>query len=373
MNQPKRILICPLDWGLGHATRCIPVIRILLQKGAEVIIAVDNRPFDLFKKEFPALEFIRFKGYNIHYPDSGSMMFKMLFSIPEILKGIKAEHRTLEKIIAEKKINAVISDNRFGCWNKNIKSIFITHQLMIKSPVAEKLLHRINLSYIKNYDECWVPDTAGENNLSGDLSHKYPLPKNTFFIGALSRFPVIAREERPKQSLNLTDLKQNETGNNIYDVTAIISGPEPQRSIFEKKITEQLLKTNLKALVVCGITEGEIKKESKNNIEFISHLATNEMQEAILNSKIIIARSGYSTIMDLATLGKKAIFVPTPGQTEQEYLAENLMQKNIAYYSSQKEFNLEKALKASEKFTGFKSVEVTGELERRIDSLLSFF
>ena len=334
MQQQKRILICPLDWGLGHATRCIPIIRLLIQKNAEVIIAADGRPFELLQQEFPTIEIIRLKGYNIHYPKDGSMIWKMLLSIPKILKGIKTEHHALKRIIEEKKIDVVISDNRFGLWSKQVKSVFITHQLMIKSPFAEKLLHRINLHYIKKYDECWIPDAKESTNLSGDLSHKYELPNNTFFIGPLSRF------------------EKSTSVNPQYDLMVIVSGPEPQRTIFESMISEQASKSKLKVLIVCGTPE-ENKTEEKGTVKMVSHLHTDEMQQAILNSNLIIARSGYSTIMDLAVLGKKAIFIPTPGQTEQEYLAEMLVQKKIAYYQKQSEFNLESALIESENYTGF--------------------
>ncbi|MCW3105398.1 MAG: hypothetical protein JWO09_3838 [Bacteroidetes bacterium] len=350
MQQPQRILICPLDWGLGHATRCIPVIRAFLEQQAEVLIAADGRPYELLKQEFPALQFVRFKGYDIRYPSSGSMAISMLLSIPKILAGIKREQRELEKIIQEHKIDTVISDNRYGCWNKNVRSIFITHQLMVKSPFGEALLHRIILSYIKKYDECWIPDHASENNLSGDLSHKYPLPGNAFFIGPLSRFGAAAKIEQPAQ----------------YDVMAIISGPEPQRSIFEKTVSEQLFQSNLKALIVFGIPEGKAGREKKGRLEMASHLSAGEMEKAILSSSLIISRSGYSTIMDLAALSKKAVFIPTPGQTEQEYLAGYFSEKKVAYFQEQREFNLDKALKEAEKFSGFKNVEAGDLLRKRI-------
>ncbi|MBA3704822.1 MAG: glycosyltransferase, partial [Bacteroidetes bacterium] len=336
MFSKKRILICPLDWGLGHATRCIPIIRLLLQKNAEVIIAAEGRPMELLKKEFPDLGFICLKGYGINYPDKGSMVLKMLFSIPKIFFGIYKEHIAIKKIIQEKNIDIIISDNRFGLWDKKIKSVFITHQIMIKAPVGEALLRRINLYFINKYDECWVPDFAGENNLSGDLSHKYSLPENTFFIGAISRFNVIASPAFSSRACGKTISPFNDKK---YDIMTIISGPEPQRSIFEKLILEQLKQSNLKALVILGKTELEQKNETFGNIEIVSYLKAEEMQNAILDTKIIIARSGYSTIMDLATLGKKAIFIPTPGQTEQEYLAEYLMKKNITYCISQDHFS----------------------------------
>lgn len=353
MQKQKRILLCPLDWGLGHATRCIPIIRLLLQKNAEIIIAADGRPMELLKQEFPNLEFVRLKGYNINYPTQGSMVWKMFLSIPKILKGIREEHNALQKIIQEKKIDIVISDNRFGLWNKQIKSVFITHQLMIKAPFGEKLLHLINLYYIKKYDHCWVPDVEKENNLSGDLSHKYKLPANAKFIGPLSRFE---RNSTPKENYQ-------------YDVMAIISGPEPQRSIFEKIISEQAIKSKLKVLIVLGTPE-KTKTEERGAVKIVSHLHTYEMQQAIGNTAIVIARSGYSTIMDLAVLGKKAIFVTTPGQTEQEYLAEDLMQKKIAYYQKQSEFNLLNALKEAKHYKGFDSWGTMNNLKNTCESIL---
>src|ERR1043166_5258587 len=173
MQQPKRILVAPLDWGLGHATRCIPIIRYLLEKGQEVIVGADGRPLELLKREFPGQEFIVIPGYKVSYPKKGSMTLKMAASVPKILAGIKKEHEQLDKITTAEKIDAVISDNRFGLWTKKVPCIFITHQLMIKSPFGEKLLHRLNKNHIKKYTECWIPDAEGADNLSGDLAHKF--------------------------------------------------------------------------------------------------------------------------------------------------------------------------------------------------------
>jgi len=351
----KRILICPLDWGLGHATRCIPIIRLLMMKKAEVIIASDGRALQLLKREFPTLEFIQFKGYEINYPDSGSMVWKMLFSIPKILRGIRKEHTYLKRIIKYKNIDIVISDNRFGLWNKDIKTIFITHQLIIKSPFAENILHKINLYYVNKYNECWIPDVEDEPNLSGDLSHKYSLPKNAFFIGALSRFDK-----------NIEDNKSEYK----HTVLGILSGPEPQRSILEKLITEQLITNNISALIVCGKTEEIYSERMIGKVKIVPYINSSEIKEAIIQSKIIVARSGYSTIMDLSALCKNAIFIPTPGQTEQEYLAKTLQKKGIANYQTQKEFDIKKALSESEKYSGFKPTGINNILEKRIDQLL---
>lgn len=366
MQLQKRILICPLDWGLGHATRCIPIINLLLQKNAEVIIAADGRPYELLKQEFPSVEFIRFKGYNIQYSTHIPMALKMCFSIFSILKGVKEEHRLLQSIIKQYKIDIIISDNRFGLWSKHSKTIFITHQLMIKTPLGEKWLYRINLKYINKFNECWIPDEEGENNLSGDLSHKYELPKNASFIGLLSRFNVKSHLDESVLSSPTIAKK--------YDVMVIISGPEPQRTIFEKMILEQLVNEKVNALVVRGITEkGEkkINKKNFNQLVIVSHLKKNEMEKAIMESEIIIARSGYSTIMDMAALGKKAFFIPTKGQTEQEYLAQLLMDKGITYMQLQREFNLRKGLIESKKYKGFDRTANNHELDKRLALILN--
>ncbi|MCE3280334.1 MAG: glycosyl transferase family 28 [Bacteroidetes bacterium] len=353
MKQPQRILICPLDWGLGHATRCIPVINAFLSKKAEVIIAADGRPYELLKKEFPQLTFVRLKGYDISY-SVGNMTLQMILSIPKILKGIKDENKALQKIIDEFKIDVVVSDNRYGCWGKTTRNIFITHQLMIKSPFGENILNRIVLSYIRKFNECWIPDHDGDENLTGDLSHKYALPERTYFIGPLSRFNKGTIKSEP-----------------AFELMAIISGPEPQRSIFEKLILDQLKHSGLKSFLVKGIPQENGTVIENGNVKIASHLAAEEMSKTIINSEIIISRSGYSTIMDLAVLEKKAIFIPTPGQTEQEYLATYFSKKKIAFYEKQSEFDLMKSLKESENYNGFKSLPESNQLLKRIGIILS--
>jgi uncharacterized protein (TIGR00661 family) len=351
MSHSKRILVCPLDWGLGHATRCVPIIRSLLNKNAEVIIAADKGPYELLKIEFPNLEFIRLPGYDISY-SNGSMALKMLLSIPSILKGIRKEKNILQKIIAEKKIDIVISDNRYGCYSADCHNIFITHQLLIKSPFAERLLQKINSSFISRFDECWVPDLEGEQNLSGDLSHKSSIAVKKIFIGPLSRF------------------QRGKSGDEEYEVMGIVSGPEPQRSIFEELLKEQLLKSGKTSLLLLG-KPGEHIDQQLNGMRIISHLDSKAMQEALAGAKLIVARSGYSTIMDLVRTGKKAIFIPTPGQTEQEYLANYFLQKKVAYYQEQKKFDLPEAIRHSDKFSGFEFYDDSNKaLETRIDELM---
>ena len=334
----SRILICPLNWGIGHASRCIPVIKAFLDEGVEVIIAAEGRPLALLQKEFPLLETIVFKGYNPRYPSFGSMAWKMFLTMFPILIGIWKEHLKLKKIIREYKINAVISDNRFGLWTRKVPCVYITHQLMIKAPwhlkLTEPFLHLFHRFFINRYDRCWVPDLIGDENISGQLSHLYPIPAHAEFIGPLSRFSI-------KKSIPLQE----------DFILAIVSGPEPQRTNFEQLLINQLTAYNQPAVLIAGITEAETI-EQRNNITIYSHLETDKLELLIQKAALVISRSGYSTIMDLAILKKKAVFIPTPGQTEQEYLAEFHSKKGNCISCTQKHFNVSKAIVQAENCNG---------------------
>ena len=339
-------MICPLDWGIGHATRCVPIIKELVNIGHTPVIAADGRPLAFLQMEFPDLKFIRFGGYQPNYPRHGSMAWKMLCSIPKIIKGIKREHREVKKIIRDHNIDILISDNRYGLWNKETFTVFITHQLMVKLPYFikffEPLLNQIIKKFINKYDECWIPDMQSGQTLSGDLSHKYPLTENSYFIGPLSRF-----RDCETKDYEIRDREKSE----ICDVCVILSGPEPQRSKLEEILFTQLKGSSLKAVVVQGITEKNDSFDLNERIKVFSHLPSSEMLKYFQSSRTIICRPGYSSIMDIVTLGKKAIFIPTPGQTEQEYLAEYFMENKMFYYSKQDEFSLGEALRKSESYS----------------------
>ena len=332
MKSKKRILIAPLDWGIGHATRCIPIINALLSQNHEVIIAADGRPMHLLSSEFPDLEMVRFAGYNIKYPKYLPMSISMLLQLPKILIGIKKEQSILNQIIDDYKIDGVISDSRFGLFTKKVPCVFITHQLQIQSPYFSDLIKDFNYKYINKFDACWVMDDE-KINLAGDLSKPRILPRNTTYIGAQSRFE---KSEMDKK----------------YDFLAIVSGPEPQRTILEKGLIKALKNRKEKSLIVLGKPEMNTNKQI-GSLSVKSHLNASELNKVILQSDLIICRPGYSTVMDLAKLEKKAFFIPTPGQTEQEYLAENFMSKGICYSQKQSDFNFELALKKNKDYTGF--------------------
>jgi len=333
MSIKKRILVAPLDWGIGHATRCIPIINALLNSGYEVIIAADKRPLHLLIKEFPKLETIRLPGYNVSYSKYIPMSLAMVFQSAKFFFKIKQEQKMLNQIVKEYKIDGVISDNRFGLSTKEVPCVFITHQLKIQSPYLSDLIQKINYKFINNYNACWIMDCEKEN-IAGELSSPFKIPKNSIYIGTKSRF--IKKEFEKK-----------------YDFIGVISGPEPQRTIFENGLIKALKNREEKSLIVLGKPELNSKKEI-NNLTIVSHLNAKDLNTAILQSNLVICRSGYSTVMDLIELEKNAFFIPTPGQTEQEYLANRFMQKNICYMQKQSDFDLELAINNCGNFTGFK-------------------
>jgi UDP-N-acetylglucosamine transferase subunit ALG13 len=282
------------------------------------------------------------------------MVMKMLAQTPRFFNVIKREHRQLERIVADNKIDIVISDNRYGCWSRKAKSILITHQLNILLPkqatIFSPLLRFLTRRMVKRFSLCWIPDNGGERSLTGVISYPGKLPNR--YIGMLSRFNRCL----PDQSFK-------------YEVLVILSGPEPQRSILEKILYDQICDAGCRTLMVRGIM-GHSQKNVNEHFQMVDFLKTSQLHAAICQSEIVLARSGYSTIMDLNKLGKKAIFIPTPGQTEQQYLAAVLMQQGIAYSTSQQNFSLRDALLSSKRFSGFEECSENDLLKQAIEEIL---
>lgn len=310
MSDQKKILIAPLDWGIGHAARCIPIIKNKLSEGHEVILASNGRSTALLQSHFPQLKFIEgLPDYAITYSGSTSFMAHLIKQIPHILRTIKREHVWLQSAITKYHIDEVISDNRYGLYNSSIPSSIITHQLFPVGPALfTPVAHRIIKKYLSHFDECLIPDYENESiSLSGKLSHGN-IPPNVRYIGPLSRF------DNPSDSLVLTDNFPH------FEFLIILSGPEPQRSIFESLMIRTFEGKNETVCIIGGRPDQEQIIE-KNNIRIYPHLRDDLLAKAITQSKNIISRSGYSTLMDLRILNRSALLIPTPGQTEQEYLA----------------------------------------------------
>ncbi|KIX21032.1 glycosyltransferase [Flavobacterium sp. 316] len=330
----NRILVAPLNWGLGHATRCIPIIRALEKSGFEPVIASDGIALELLKKEFAHLITLELPSYQIKYSEKGKNFKIKLFSqLPTIIKAIKAERIATENIIKEYNISGLISDNRLGVYSKNIPSVFITHQLNVLTGNTTWISTKIHHHYIKKYNECWVPDMEKKPNLSGKLGHLEDPFSSLKYIGPLSRL-------------------HKKVTKNKYELMVILSGPEPQRTLLEKKLITELENYTHKTLFIKGIIEDKQSTYEEKNITYYNFMNSEQLEIAFNESSTILCRSGYTTIMDLAQLGKKAFFIPTPGQYEQEYLAKKLKQENIAPSCNQDNFSIEK-LEQINSYKGF--------------------
>ena len=318
MEQNGTILICPLNWGLGHVSRDIPIIRRLLDKNFRVIVAGGKVITDLICSEFPEIETELLPDVEITYSISDNQTIILLRQLPKAVFSLFREKRVTARLVKKYNPKLIISDNRYAVRHRKVKSIIITHHLMLKMPKKlewlEKATNMLIKRLVSKFDLCWIPDNPLPYSLAGDIVHKYPLPKNARLIGPISSFMDDYLQNHPKN-----DFFNKE---NKYDLLAIISGPEPQRSLLQMLLLINLSLQNIKCLVVTGTFEEFLKPDFTANITLLPHLDACSLAHYIKNTPIVVSRAGYSTIMDLWFLRKNAILIPTPGQTEQEYLAQ---------------------------------------------------
>lgn len=324
----KRILVAPLDWGLGHATRCIPVIRLLIQFGCDVYIATSGQQEILLKNEFPDIKFLHLPGYQVQYGKRG-VMLRLLRQIPVIRRHIFTENAWLQQVMHTYRFDGVISDNRYGLYHTKIPSVLITHQLNLQLPRWATFMHstvqKILFEHIEHFSECWVPDIPEfETSLSGALGHPKKVPQIALkYIGWLSRFT------------------HNQTFPKREDAILIsLSGPEPQRTLLEEKILEQVPTVETPIWLVRGLPGENSTPLVPENVTVYNHLNATAFQELMMRCKLLISRSGYSTLMDAMVLGCPIACVPTPGQTEQEYLSQWLNEQGWAISQTQETFSL---------------------------------
>jgi hypothetical protein len=295
----------------------IPVAAELLASGNTVFIGSGKEHTDLFRTEIEGLKYIHFPGFRIKYSRWLPQWLKIILSVPSFIYNILKEHRKVKSIIREYRIDIIISDSRLGLWNKGITTVFVTHMMRIPYPKTLRFLknsgHPLLRYLLSRFDFCYIPDLPGETNLSGDLSHNVNYPENTRFIGILSRFT--------------REFIQQAAGNEKYYCTVILSGPEPQRSMLRKRVTGILAKSGKTSVILEGRPAEKTEITTRGDLISISHLPAREMRETILNSEHIITRSGYTTLMELLTIGRSALIIPTPGQAEQEYLADLMAER----------------------------------------------
>ncbi|HJX70467.1 MAG TPA: glycosyltransferase [Bacteroidales bacterium] len=366
MSQDKmcpRVLVAPLDWGLGHATRCIPVINELIHAGFEVMLGTSGKSGTYLKDFFPELQCIDLPFLKIRYGTYHSFPWYnfQLFQFPFITIR---EHFFLRRLSCKLHLDLIISDNRYGLYHQDIYSVIITHQLFIRLPaflrLFQKMLWKITGFMLSRFDECWIPDLPDSaGSLSNELSHGKMTLKNYRYVGLLSRYA---------EGGSVKFLQHDKT----FDLLVILSGPEPQRTIFENVIMNQTSDLNIKSIIFRGLPSAAGGFQVKDNITLIDYPDDEDFITYARQAEKIICRSGYSTIMDLISLKLRALLVPTPGQTEQIYLARHLAAKNLFLHMPQKEFNMRDALSLLEKkqVTDYPDLKTDGSVIRETVSQL---
>ncbi len=337
MEKPV-VVFALLDWGLGHTTRTLPIIRHLMELNYIPIVACNPHQKALLREELPAIEFIHLDGYNLKYSSLGSYTRLMIiFQIPKILIKIKQENRWLRHFMRKRKIDLVISDNRFGFYSSNIPSVFITHQLGIRTgmgSIANRLIRSFNYRYINRFSSCWVPDFKTEPNLAGKLSHPLHVPeKPVTYLGCLSRLESCLHQTAKKEFILI-----------------ILSGPEPQRTLLERKIIADAAQVSQDIVLVRGLPGNSHQLNTASHITVFNHLPAAILNDYLCTASYVIGRSGYTSIMDYIKTGVQSILIPTPGQAEQEYLAGYLHHQQLAFTIEQNKFSLNGAIQQARIF-----------------------
>lgn len=337
LQGKTRVLVAPLNWGLGHATRCIPIIQELIDQGAEPVIGGSGQSGALLKAEFPTLEYHEIPSAEIRYSRSRHFFaLQLIRQLPALNRQVKAENNWLKTLVTANKIDAVIADNRYGLYHPAIPAVIISHQLHIKSGMgrlADRLLQLKNYRQLSKFNSCWIPDNETGGGLAGELSHPEKMPHIPCrYTGPLTRFSASAVEEEKNHLLIL------------------LSGPEPQRTILEEKILETLHQYRGTVTMVRGLPDHERLLPSTSQIRIYNHLPADELNNEIGRAGYIISRTGYTTLMDLFPFRKKTILIPTPGQPEQEYLGRYHGQQQHALIIPQKEFSFVPAIEQAKTF-----------------------
>ncbi len=342
MQNSGKILFGVLNWGLGHATRSAILIKKLAESSWEPIIASDGEALLYLKNQFPQYSFLELPSYHIAYSKHSNQLGIVFRQLPAIYGAVSKEKEIVRVFIRENpSVKGVISDNRLGFYHPGVPSVYITHQLNLQAGWLNGLASRSHRFFIHRFSECWVPDFEDPlKSLAGKLSKGSDIQIPLKYLGPLSRF----------SETGVIPVKKK------YLYSAVLSGPEPQRSILERKVVDFFSDSKEPCVLVRGTKKATVLNAG-TNVKVIDMAGTEELYDVITSSKLLISRSGYSSIMDYYYLQAKALLIPTPGQTEQEYLAQRLRDKKLFYSSDQKKLNFAEDLKKAMSYSGFRSFE----------------
>ncbi len=358
--KQKSVCISPIDWGLGHATRCIQLIQALEDLGFLIFIASEGPHEAILREAVPTAHFLPLRGYRVRYTKKRALLIpSLVLQLPKIIYAVINEYRWLKKAQEKYNFDLIIADNRFGFFNKKTKSVFITHQLELQTPFgwSTQLIQKITYAFINKFSACWVADMQGSENLSGVLSNPGKIPSvPLWYMNCLSRFQKQASLISKTSSIQFLGM---------------VSGPEPQRTLLENILWQQGNELGVSFVLVAGLPKQKLYNKITPKGALYHHLEAADLVQQIMNAEYIICRGGYTTLMELIPFKKKLIFVPTPGQTEQEYLATHWQNKNWAVYMNQASFNLASAIDKASKlnyqsppYISFSTESLSNELKR---------
>lgn len=302
----------------------------------EVLLASDGVALHLLRAEFPHLRSFELPSYRIRY-QSANMVWNIGRQLPRILWAVRQEHLETSRLVEQEEIRGILSDNRYGCYSSTANSVMLSHQLHLRMPgqwLAWPANRALSIA-LSRFDTLWVPDVDQEPGLAGALSHGAPVHPDTRYIGILTRMEHYEREIE-------------------YDVAVVLSGPEPQRSILEQRLLDQAITMPHKFIFVQGQTQTKKHYYVADDVEVVSYLTSRDLNDVLMASKVVVCRSGYSSVMDLAGLNKKAVLIPTPGQTEQEYLAKMLAEQALFVTQHQNALDLDAGIRQLTHTTGLR-------------------
>ena len=364
------VLVAPLDWGLGHATRSIPVVQGLLDKGCMPLLAADRGPLTLLREAFPELPWLRFPGARIRYPEKGPLLPALARQMPAFLNAARAEGRWVRQLHRQCPLSAIVSDNRYGVRLDGVPSAMLTHQVSIRVPGvpgAGMLVHAAIGRMLAPFDALWIPDRPGPDNLSGRLSDRYGIPQQARFVGALTRFGA-----RFGTAPTVPQLWQPLLEEGPFDAVLLVSGPDPAAERFRRKLREQAVLSGRRLLLVEGQPEAEPGWQYEGAVLRCAHLPSAVLEAVLASTPRVLCRSGYSTLMDLGVYGNQALLVPTPGQSEQEYLAERCADMGWARSQTQKDLDLEAVFAGGEMPCRMPDFRTPERLGKALEALLAF-